>query len=87
MAEPKGQLTMFTYTIVHYGSDGVRHETSGQWESASGAEWSVRDAYPGHAIYTVSRDCPPHMPRYEALVYRNVSSTAGLSSYAHKIGE
>lgn len=30
---------------------------------------------------------PPHAPRYEALVYRNVSSTAGLASYAHRIGE
>ena len=26
-------------------------------------------------------------PRYDALVYRNVSSTAGLASYAHRIGE
>jgi hypothetical protein len=36
---------------------------------------------------TESIDYPPHTPRYEALVYRNVSSTAGLSSYAHRIGE
>jgi hypothetical protein len=30
---------------------------------------------------------PPHTPRYNALVYRNVSSAAGLASYAHRIGE
>lgn len=30
---------------------------------------------------------PPATPPYDALVYRNVSSTAGLASYAHRIGE
>lgn len=30
---------------------------------------------------------PPHTPAHEALVYRNVSSPAGLASYAHRIGE
>ena len=28
-------------------------------------------------------DYPPGVPPMSALVYRNVSSTAGLSSYAH----
>jgi hypothetical protein len=30
---------------------------------------------------------PPHTPAYTALVHRDISSQAGLASYAHRIGE
>lgn len=38
----------------------------------------------GGAVECVSY--PPGAPLLDALVYRNVSSTAGLASYAHGIG-